>query len=74
MESLSPIDGRYYQQTKDLREYLSEYAFFRYRLDFEIHYFLKLIDILPELQDIQNNKTDIKELYNELYIIIKNRH
>ena len=21
MESLSPIDGRYYQQTKDLREY-----------------------------------------------------
>jgi adenylosuccinate lyase len=63
MESLSPIDGRYYQQTKDLREYLSEYAFFRYRLDFEIHYFLKLIDILPELQDIQNKKTDIKNIF-----------
>ena len=63
MESLSPIDGRYYQQTKDLREYLSEYAFFRYRLDFEIHYFLELINILPELQDIQNKKTDIKNIF-----------
>lgn len=62
MEELSPIDGRYYNQTKDLREYLSEYALFKYRLDFEINYFCDLIDILPELNEISNKKDDIKTI------------
>ena len=35
---LSPLDGRYLKQTKELRTYFSEFALMRYRLEVELKY------------------------------------
>ena len=52
---VSPIDGRYHEYTACLIDYFSEFALFKYRLLFEIGYFLHLKDIgLKELQNITN--------------------
>jgi len=48
-DTLSPLDGRYYEKTKELRQYFSEKSFFKYRFYVELKYFFKLIDYLPEL-------------------------
>lgn len=55
MDNISPIDGRYYESTKDLSIYFSEFSFFKYRLYVELRYFVALIDILPELEEIRND-------------------
>lgn len=44
--SISPIDGRYYSKVKNLSNYFSEYAYFKYRLHIEVSYFLKLMKTL----------------------------
>lgn len=41
--SLSPLDGRYYQKTIELRDYYSEYAMMKYRVFIEISYLSQLI-------------------------------
>ena len=66
-EPISPLDGRYMKKTKELKKYFNEAAFFKYRLLVEIKYFLKLIDILPELNELRINKDEIQE---KLYEII----
>ena len=79
-DSLSPLDGRYLIKTKQLRYYFSEKSFFKYRLLIEIKYFLKLIDILPELDDLKESKdsitNDLMTYYNNFdsnqYKTIKN--
>ncbi|MFN3741842.1 MAG: adenylosuccinate lyase [Anaerolineales bacterium] len=40
--ALSPLDGRYQEQTAPLREWFSEFAYFRFRLRVEIAYLLFL--------------------------------
>ncbi len=40
--ALSPLDGRYAEQTAPLREYFSEYALIRGRLRVEIEYLIAL--------------------------------
>ena len=47
--AVSPIDGRYYSKTKELREYFSEYALIRYRVRVAIHF---LYDIIPVLMPL----------------------
>lgn len=45
------IDGRYKRNTYELRNYFSEYALMKYRIEVELKYLLELslrIDILPE--------------------------
>ena len=42
--NLSPIDSRYQEITKDLEEYLSEYALIKYRVFTEIKWLIFLID------------------------------
>lgn len=51
MYMLSPIDGRYKVQTQNLRQYFSEYALFKYRVQIEIKYliFLSQIKIVRKL-------------------------
>jgi adenylosuccinate lyase len=51
---ISPIDGRYHNYTKILNHYFSEFALFKYRLLFEIAYFLYL------KEDV--NLNELKEL------------
>ncbi|MEN3041404.1 MAG: adenylosuccinate lyase [Bacteroidia bacterium] len=51
--ALSPLDGRYRRYTESLRLYLSEAAFFRYRLIVETLYFRMLAELpLPPLQNL----------------------
>ena len=42
LTTISPLDGRYSQQTKDLVPYFSEMALMRYRLRVEVEYFIAL--------------------------------
>lgn len=50
LESLSPIDGRYYSKTAPLRKYFSEEALIRYRVRVEIEYFIALSKKIPQLK------------------------
>lgn len=59
LNALSPLDGRYENQTKDLRAYFSEYALFKYRVRVEIEYFLALTAVgLPQLSSFSIEKAD----------------
>ena len=42
LTAVSPIDGRYNSQTRNLAAYFSEYALVKYRLKVEIEYFIAL--------------------------------
>ncbi len=42
--SLSPIDGRYLEKTKELIDYFSEYALIKYRVTIEVKWLLYLIE------------------------------
>lgn len=53
--AISPIDGRYKYQVKELSDYFSEYALIKYRLYIEIEYFIALCLVLPELQEFDIN-------------------
>lgn len=44
--AISPIDGRYTTNTKEVSEYFSEYALIKYRVIIEIKWLKKLFDIL----------------------------
>jgi len=61
LTNISPIDGRYQEETKELSAYFSELALIRYRVFIEIKYFLALSKILPE---IKLKTTDIDKLKN----------
>jgi adenylosuccinate lyase len=54
---ISPIDGRYKDKVKELEQYFSEYALFKYRLYVEIEYFISLTEIpLPQLAQFDQKK------------------
>ncbi len=44
LTSISPIDGRYANATKELSNYFSEYALIKYRLNVEVEYFIFLAE------------------------------
>jgi adenylosuccinate lyase len=59
LTAISPIDGRYAGQTRDLSEYFSEYALIRYRVFVEIQYFIALCQYgLPQLASFEEDKID----------------
>ncbi len=61
LTAISPVDGRYNTKTKELTQYFSEYALFKYRVKVEIEYFIALCEIpLPQLKDFD------KSIYNKL--------
>ncbi|MDR2653572.1 MAG: adenylosuccinate lyase [Prevotellaceae bacterium] len=50
LTAVSPVDGRYRQQTNDLSPYFSEYGLIRYRIMVEVEYFIALCELpLPQL-------------------------
>ncbi len=63
LTALSPIDGRYRNQTQDLSVWFSEWALIRYRLHVEVEYFAFLCAMpLPELNGTQLEKlTGVRE-------------
>jgi len=67
LSAISPIDGRYRNQTEQLAPYFSEQALIKYRIFVEIEYFITLGKIpLPQLKKIDKNT------YAELRNIYKN--
>ena len=77
--SISPIDGRYHKQTKELQNYFSEFAYFRHRIKIEIEYFIFLIKLkIPELLQLyhEENYVNLRKIYKNFdiqqCILIKN--
>ena len=65
LTAISPLDGRYVNKTSDLRDYFSEYALIRYRVEVELRYLLALIELpLPQLQSFPKDK---KEALRDIY-------
>lgn len=63
--SISPIDGRYHLKTKELNNYFSEFALFKYRTLVEVEYFIALCEIpLPNLTSFPTeNYSKLRSLY-----------
>jgi len=52
LKAISPIDGRYHQQTQKLGSYFSEAALITYRVFIEVEYFIALCELpLPALKN-----------------------
>jgi len=57
LQSIGPVDGRYFEKTKELSQYFSEYGLIKYRLNTEVEYFIALCDIgLKQLPSLDNDK------------------
>jgi adenylosuccinate lyase len=55
LTAVSPIDGRYRNQTQDLAKYFSEYGLIQYRVRVEIEYFIALCELpLPNLSSVES--------------------
>lgn len=53
LNAISPIDGRYHNQTADLGAYFSEAALIKYRVFIEVEYFIALCELpLPALKSV----------------------
>jgi adenylosuccinate lyase len=65
LTAISPVDGRYKNQTQELASFFSEEALMKYRLKVEVEYFLALCEIpLPQLKNIDKKPTDrFRDLY-----------
>ena len=65
LTAISPIDGRYRNQVKNLSPYFSEYGLIRYRILIEVEYFISLCQIpLPQLKDFPETLfPKLKEIY-----------
>ncbi|MGM0613873.1 MAG: adenylosuccinate lyase [Bacteroidota bacterium] len=63
--SISPIDGRYSEKTKDLAVYFSEAALIKYRIQVEVEYFIALCENKTgRLGEINTSRFyDLRELY-----------
>ncbi len=63
--AITPIDGRYHNQVKELTEYYSEFALIKYRVRVEIEYFISLCEI--PLEQLKGLKTDFFEPLRDIY-------
>ncbi len=52
LQQISPIDGRYQQQTAPLRKYFSEEGLISYRVMVEVRYLLALTRVIPQLKGL----------------------
>ncbi len=70
LNALSPVDGRYKAKTEILRDYFSEFALIKYRIEVEVEYFIALCEIpLDELKDFFRPKFEkLREIYNNFSI------
>ena len=62
--SISPIDGRYHEKTKELADFFSEYALIKYRINVEIKWLLYIID--KKIIDEKINKQEKENIVNIL--------
>ncbi len=66
LNAISPVDGRYFSKVEKLTAYFSEEAVIRYRIRVEIEYFIRLVDVIPQLADFPRNLfPQLRSLYRE---------
>ncbi|WP_127141629.1 adenylosuccinate lyase [Flagellimonas marinaquae] len=67
LNAISPIDGRYRNKTKALKDYFSEEALIKYRVLVEIEYFIALCEIpLPQLADFDKGLfPELQKIYQD---------
>jgi len=67
LNNISPIDGRYHSKTKELGNYYSEFALFKYRVKVEIEYFIALCELpLPGTEKFNHDKFDsLRNIYRD---------
>ena len=64
LNSICPLDGRYYDKVKELSEYFSEKALIKYRIIVELKYFLFLTTIeIKQLSNIEKTKLNNLEKF-----------
>ena len=69
LTAISPIDGRYRNQTVDLSNYFSEYALIKYRVLIEIEYFIFLHQQnLAQFSKHVINEEQLRNIYNDFSI------
>ena len=70
LTAISPIDGRYWEKTKELSNYYSESALIKYRIMVEVEYLIQLSDAglkqIPSLTVDQRSR--LRQLYIEFHI------
>ena len=67
IKSVSPIDGRYKEKTKELSDYFSEYAYHKYRVKVEIEYLIFFSD--KNIFDVKNSDFIISVIGEEFGLI-----
>lgn len=63
LTNISPIDGRYQEDTKELIPYFSEFALIRYRVFIEVEYLLSLSQIIKNLKLDEVTTKNLKNIY-----------
>ncbi|MDB5285783.1 MAG: purB [Mucilaginibacter sp.] len=65
LTSISPIDGRYRNTTKELAAYFSEFALIKYRVFIEIEYFIALCE--HPLKQLRNFDSDVTHMLRAIF-------
>ena len=71
LDNISPIDGRYQKDTRELQLFFSEEALIKYRIKIEIEYLIALCGVvhIKELKPLSSRKkTDLRNIYNKFSI------
>ena len=68
LKAISPVDGRYHENTKELAEYFSEYALIKYRVEVEIKWLIKLNDLVSEFDLTEDEKKSLQEISDSFNI------
>ncbi len=70
LTAISPIDGRYSERTKNLKQYFSEEALIKYRLLVEVEYFIALCNSsILQLNHFPAEKfSDLRKLYKNFSV------
>ncbi|ULB33809.1 adenylosuccinate lyase [Proteiniphilum propionicum] len=65
LTAISPIDGRYWDKTKELGAFFSEYSLIRYRVKVEVEYFIALCELgISPLDKVDSCVfADLRDLY-----------
>lgn len=65
LTAITPIDGRYYNTSKDLSNYFSEFALIKYRVLVEVEYFIALSESgIPQLSHFDGSLNDkLRNIY-----------
>ncbi|MGN0002466.1 MAG: adenylosuccinate lyase [Sphingobacterium composti] len=70
LTAVTPVDGRYYNATKELSDYFSEFALIKYRVLVEVEYFIALAESgIPQLAHFDGSLNDkLRDIYKNFSI------